>query len=91
MKPVGAQLAEHVEQRRVDELVLDHLDHDALGRQRQRPHREQELAREVDVRAVAADELSSPMSASAPRITLDVAVSESHGRPGYGAGRCSSS
>ena len=52
----GHELAEHVHQVRVHHLVLDQLEHDAVGGQRQRPEREQELAVDVDERALVADE-----------------------------------
>lgn len=49
-------LGEHGEQVVVDQLVLDELEHDAVGRQRERPERHQELAVDVEERALVADE-----------------------------------
>ena len=52
----GHELAEHVHQVGVHDLVLDQLEHHPVGGQRQRPEREQELAVDVDERALVADE-----------------------------------
>jgi hypothetical protein len=50
------RILKRLQQLAVDLLAADQLEHDALGRQRQRPHLEQELARDVDVGALGADQ-----------------------------------
>jgi hypothetical protein len=53
-------LLEHPDQRIVDELVLDELDHRAVRLERQRADVEEEVARDVDVRPPVADQQVEP-------------------------------
>ena len=50
------RLFEHLDQRGIDLLVLDELEHGAPRLQRERAHVEQELARDVDVGGAIADQ-----------------------------------
>jgi hypothetical protein len=54
------QLLELADQLLVEGLVLEQLEHDLAGRQRQRVDVEQEAARDVDPRAAAADQAPDP-------------------------------
>ena len=56
MNPASTASLSTVDQRGVDDLVLDELEHGAPRRQRQRPDGEQEVARDVDVGGPVADE-----------------------------------
>jgi hypothetical protein len=52
---VGHELGQDLDELVVDQLVLDQLEHDALGRQRERPEGREEVAVDVQERALLAD------------------------------------
>ena len=51
------EVCQHVEQRVVDDLILEQLEHDAPGRQRRRAHAQQKVTRDVHIGDVLADEI----------------------------------
>ena len=91
MKPASTASLSTSISARVDDLVLDQLEHRAARRERQRPHREHEVARDVDVgrpvadqrvqaevgeRAGAARRPSSPPGATGPSASCERPVQQ---------------